>query len=143
MANSQDPDELKHIWLEWRNAVGPRVKGMYERYVNLSNEAARLNNFADMGKVWLENFESDDIREQLEKLWQQVKPLYLQIHAYVRYKLREKYGDIVSERGPLPAHLLGNIWGQAWNKVGEFSLPYPHAADIIITDEMVKQVMKL
>lgn len=142
LSESRDPDELKHVWVEWRNTVGPKVKDMYETYVNLSNEAARSNNFTDMGELWLDDFESDDIREQLYNLWEQVKPLYLQIHAYVRYKLREKYGDIVSEKGPLPAHLLGNMWAQTWNNIVDITLPYPEAASPVVTDEMIRQVIK-
>jgi len=45
----------------------------------------------------------------LDRLWDQVRPLYLKLHAYTRLKLREKYGDLVPAAGPIPAHLLGNI----------------------------------
>ena len=41
-----------------------------------------------MGKMWLKPYESDDFKAELEHLWQQLKPLYEQIHAYVRRKLR-------------------------------------------------------
>ncbi|RZC37377.1 Peptidase M2 domain containing protein, partial [Asbolus verrucosus] len=106
-ANSRNPDELTHAWINWRKAVGPRCKNLFKEYVELSNEAARLNNFKDAGEEWLENYEDSQIKQQFKALWQQVKPLYLQIHAYVRFHLRKKYGDIVSKDGPIPAHLLG------------------------------------
>lgn len=36
--------------------------------------------------------------------------MYEQIHAFVRRHLRQKYGeDVVPAKGPIPAHLLGNI----------------------------------
>src|SRR6185436_10856135 len=58
----------------------------------------------------------------------QVRPLYLSLHAYVRKKLRETYGpDVVPERGPIPAHLLGNMWAQEWDAV--FPLVAPKEAD--------------
>lgn len=107
MTSSRDPEELKHVWVEWRNAVGPNVKEMFEEYVAFENEAAQLNNFSDTAAMWLDNYESADFKKQIQSLWEQIKPLYLQIHAYVRYHLRKTYGDIVSERGPIPAHLLG------------------------------------
>lgn len=125
--------------MEWRNAVGPKVKDMYETYVNLSNEGARLNNFTDQSQFWLDDFESDDIREQLHNLWEQVKPLYLQLHAYVRHKLRQKYGDIVSEKGPIPAHLLGNMWAQTWSNIADITLPYPNVTKQGVTEEMINQ----
>lgn len=98
---------MKHVWIQWRNAVGPHVKNMFQEYVQLSNEAARLNNFTNTAEYWVESYETADFKEQIEELWQQIRPLYLQIHAYVRHQLRKKYGDVVSEKGPIPAHLLG------------------------------------
>lgn len=107
LETSRNPDELKHVWLEWRNAVGPKCRNLYNEYVNLSNEAASLNNFSDTSEYWLYDYEDSNFKEQIQSLWEQLKPLYLQIHAYIRFKLRQKYGDIVSERGPIPVHLLG------------------------------------
>lgn len=107
LTKSRDPEELKHVWVQWRNAVGPKVKTMFQEYVQLSNDAARLNNFTNNAEYWLESYETVDFKEQIEELWQQIKPLYLQIHAYVRHQLRKKYGDVVPEKGPIPAHLLG------------------------------------
>lgn len=58
--------------------------------------------------MWQTDYEVDDFEAQLAKLWEDIKPLYLQIHAYVRKRLRDKYGEeIVSAKGPIPAHLLG------------------------------------
>lgn len=111
LKKSRNPEELKHVWTEWRNSVGPQVKNMFEEYVRLSNEAARLNNFTNNAEYWLESYETADIKQQIEELWQQVKPLYMQIHAYVRHQLRRKYGEVVSEKGPIPAHLLGLFVG--------------------------------
>jgi peptidyl-dipeptidase A len=60
-----------------------------------------------MAEYWLSEYELDN-EDQFATLWTQVKPLYEQIHAYVRGKLRQKYGkDVVSAKGPIPAHLLG------------------------------------
>lgn len=35
--------ELKLIWSHWHNYVGPKMKGIYERFVELQNDAARAN----------------------------------------------------------------------------------------------------
>lgn len=53
----------------------------------------------------------------MENIFDQIRPLYQQLHAYVRYQLKLKYGDIVSETEPIPMHLLGNMWGQSWENV--------------------------
>jgi peptidyl-dipeptidase A len=57
-----------------------------------------------------------------------VQPLYLKLHAFVRMKLRERYGEAVPEKGPIPAHLLGNIWAQEWENV--YPLVAPRNTDV-------------
>ncbi len=70
----------------------------------------------------------DEFAKELDRLWDQVRPLYLSLHAYVRTKLREKYGAAaVPENGPIPAHLLGNIWAQDWTNI--YKLVAPANAD--------------
>ena len=41
----------------------------------------------------------DEFSAELDRLWEQVKPLYLSLHAYVRNKLAEKYGDECGSTG--------------------------------------------
>jgi peptidyl-dipeptidase A len=54
----------------------------------------------------------------MERLWQQVKPLYDSLHTYTRFKLRHAYGaSAVPATGPIPAHLLGNMWSQSWDNI--------------------------
>ncbi len=54
----------------------------------------------------------------MERLWLQVKPLYDSLYTYTRRKLSEKYGkEVVPPDGPIPAHLLGNMWAQTWGNV--------------------------
>lgn len=75
-----------------------------------------------------------------EALWQQLKPLYLQLHAYVRRELRKKYGEsVVSKDGPIPAHLLGNMWAQTWTNIADFAIPYPGKQMPDVTHAMIKQ----
>jgi peptidyl-dipeptidase A len=55
---------------------------------------------------------------EMERLWQQVKPLYDSLHTYTRFKLRQAYGaSVVPASGPIPAHLLGNMWAQSWDNL--------------------------
>jgi len=44
-------------------------------------------------------------------------------HAYVRMRLHQKYGDAVPANGPIPAHMLGNIWAQDWSNVYPLAAP--------------------
>jgi peptidyl-dipeptidase A len=68
----------------------------------------------------------DAFAAELERLWEQLRPLYLSLHAYVRSRLHDRYakdGAIVPEKGPIPAHLLGNLWQQDWSNVYELVAP--------------------
>lgn len=119
MATSHDPEELKRAWLGW-HAVGAPMRQRYARMVELGNAGAKELGFADVGALWRSNYDMppDDFAKEMDRLWDQLRPLYLSLHAYVRGQLRKKYGaQIVPEKGPIPAHLLGNIWSQEWNNV--------------------------
>jgi len=129
MANSRDEKELKDVWKGWRT-VSPPMKNDYKRLVQLSNKGARELGFADTGAMWRSKYDMppDDFAKELDRLWEQVKPLYLSLHAYVRNRLREKYGDAaVPATGPIPAHLLGNPWAQSWENI--YPLVAPKNAD--------------
>jgi peptidyl-dipeptidase A len=73
-----------------------------------------------MGAMWRSEYDMppDAFAREVDRLWGQVRPLYLSLHAYVRRKLREQYGaEAVPAQGPIPAHLLGNMWAQQWNNI--------------------------
>ncbi len=119
MANSRDPKELLDVWQGWHKVARP-LKTDYKRFVELGNKGAREIGFKDMGAMWRSKYDMppDAFAKELDRLWEQVRPLYVSLHAYVRTKLREKYGAaVVPEKGPIPAHLLGNMWAQSWDNV--------------------------
>ena len=128
MAMSRDPKRLLEVWEGW-HTISPPMRNDYARFVELSNTGARELGFADTGAMWRAKYDMppDAFTKELDRLWDQVRPLYLQLHAYVRMKLRAKYGDAVPANGPLPAHLLGNIWAQDWSNV--YPLVAPLNAD--------------
>ena len=119
LATSRNEKDLRAAWEGW-HTISPPMRKDYQRFVELSNKGAREIGFADTGAMWRAKYDMppDDFTKELDRLWTQVQPLYLKLHAYVRMKLREKYGDAVPEHGPIPAHLLGNMWAQDWSNVG-------------------------
>ena len=119
MAESRDPGELKDAWRGW-HTIAPPMRPKYQRFVELANEGSRTLGFSDMGALWRSNYDMppEAFAAEVERLWQQVRPLYTSLHAYVRRRLVERYGpQVVPPGGPLPAHLLGNMWAQSWENV--------------------------
>jgi peptidyl-dipeptidase A len=128
LRTSTDPRELLDAWRGW-HTISPPIKPLFEKYVALGNKGARELGFADMGAMWRSKYDMppDAFPAEMDRLWEQVRPLYLSLHAYVRSRLREKYGDIVPANGPIPAHLLGNMWAQEWENI--YPLVAPKGAD--------------
>jgi len=119
MTNSRDPEELKKAWVGWHQIAIP-IRKDYVRFVELSNKGAQEMGFKDTGAMWREKYDMppDAFAVEMERLWQQVKPLYDSLYTYTRRKLSEKYGsNVVPLDKPIPAHLLGNMWAQTWGNV--------------------------
>ena len=119
LISSRDAEELKHVWVGW-HSIAPPMRNRYSRMVVLANKGAREMGFADVGAMWRSGYDmpAEDFAKELDRLWLQVRPLYLSLHAYIRTQLAKKYGpSVVKEGAPIPAHLLGNMWAQEWNNI--------------------------
>jgi peptidyl-dipeptidase A len=119
MSTSRNREELKELWTGW-HAIAPPMRQRYSRFVELSNQGAREIGFKDTGAMWRAGYDMtpEEFSADLERLWNQVKPLYLSLHTFVRAKLVEKYGpQVVPPDGPIPADLLGNPWAQQWGNI--------------------------
>lgn len=125
MATSRNYDELLEMWQGWRE-ISPPMKALYTRQAELANEGANGLGYKDLGAMWRSNYDmpADDFANELDRLWGQVKPLYDDLHCYVRSELGEKYGeDKVPQDKPIPAHLLGNMWAQSWGNIYDVVAP--------------------
>jgi peptidyl-dipeptidase A len=124
LAESRDAGQLLEVWTGWRT-VSPPMRDDYRRFVELANMGARELGFADTGAMWRSGYDMppEAFAAELDRLWGQVRPLYEALHCHVRARLREHYGDAVPADGPIPAHLLGNMWAQSWGNVYELVAP--------------------
>jgi len=140
LGKSRDPKELLDAWTGW-HSIAREMRPLYTRFVELANEGAREIGFADTGAMWRSAYDMppESFPGEMDRLWAQVKPLYDDLHCYVRARLQEKYGkDLVKDDAPIPAHLLGNMWAQEWTKIYPLVEPYPDAAHIDVTAAMVQ-----
>jgi peptidyl-dipeptidase A len=125
LAQSRNPDSLLDAWIGWQ-AVGVPMRDRYTRFVALANAGARHMGFADAGAMWRAGYDMppDSFVAVVDKLWEEVRPLYVELHAYVRRRLVERYGAArVPPGGMLPVQLLGNMWGQNWTNIADLVLP--------------------
>ena len=126
MGTDRNSDELKEMWTSWHDNVGTPMKADYARMAEIANAGARELGFADTGALWRSNYDMDPdaFAALTEKIWNEVRPLYLQLHCYTRSKLNAKYGDgVQAKTGPIRADLLGNMWAQEWGNIYDVVAP--------------------
>jgi peptidyl-dipeptidase A len=139
MATQGDPDALLDAWRGWRT-VSPPMREKYEELVRLANAGAQELGFADTGAMWRSGYDmpADEFAAEVERLWEQVRPLYEALHCHVRAVLTETYGEEVVPPGePIPAHLLGNMWAQDWTHLFELVAPEESDPGFDLTELLV------
>ncbi|XP_048477778.1 angiotensin-converting enzyme [Plutella xylostella] len=140
LAHSRIESELVYVWKSFREQTGPKMKNRFMRYVQLANQAAVSTGYSDAGDQMRASYEDPSFRASLEEIYNQVAPLYKQLFTYVRRKLIQRYGErVVRPDGPIPAHLLGNMWAQNWKSIMDLVMPFPQAPNIDVTSEMLRQ----
>lgn len=140
MATSRNCSVLYWAWYGWRESVAnQQARDDFAEYVSLLNEGSRTQGWADTGDKWRQTlYMRDDLKEETARLYAEIKPLFLSLHAYVRRKLYEYYGsDYVNLNGPIPSHLLGNMHPRAWTNIMDIVTPYPSKKRIDVT-ELIK-----
>lgn len=136
---SEDPEELAYYWKAFHDVASKPSRKVFGKYVELVNKAAKMNHFKSNAEMWLWEYEDETFEKQVTSVLERIKPFYEQMHAYVRFELRKKYGDIVPEKGPIPMHLTKNMWAQNWAGIAKFTQPFPKKLLVDVTDEMIKQ----
>ena len=114
------PAELAEMWTSWHDNVGAPMREDYQRMIAIANEGSKELGFADLGAMWRSNYDMDpdQFAAETERMWQEVKPLYMALHTYVRGKLNAKYGaEVQPADGPIRSDLLGNMWAQEWGNI--------------------------
>jgi len=140
MESSTDYSELLTAWKGWRTVVGRQMRPLYIRYVELKNKMSKLNGFTDLGDEWRARYETPDLESDVMSLYTQLEPLYREVHAYIRRKLYERYGsEHISLSGPLPAHLLTDMWGRFWSGLYKLVEPFSGKPAIDPSPKMKEQ----
>lgn len=134
-------DAMVDAWVGWHGTAA-ETRADYQRLVALGNQGARELGFADLGVLWRSGYAmpADDFAAEIDRLWLQVKPLYDNLHCYVRRQLSKKWGaDKVPLDGPIPSHLLGNMWAQDWGALYPLVAPYKTATTMDVTKALERK----
>ncbi len=119
LAKSHSYAEQLDAWNGWHTIARP-MRPLYQRLVELGNEGSRELGFKNLGELWKAGYEmpTADFEKETDRLWTEVKPFYDELHCFVRGRLSALYGrEKVTNDGPIPAHLLGNMWAQEWSNL--------------------------
>ena len=126
MGTVRNPAQLQEMWTSWNDNVGAPMRRDYARLVQIANQGASELGFANAGAMWRSVYDMppDEFAALTDRLWDQVRPLYEELHCFTRAGLNRSYGDRVQpETGPIRADLLGNLWAQEWGNVYDVVAP--------------------
>ncbi|CAG5127302.1 unnamed protein product [Candidula unifasciata] len=128
VAQSRDYNELLNLWVSWRNSTGRLIRDKW-----------RSGN-KDYGEMWRARYESRNLMLDLSTLFEKVRPIYVQLHAFVRKRLKQFYGkDKFPKSGQIPAHLLGDLWSERWDHIYDLVVPFKNKTAINITSALIQQ----
>jgi peptidyl-dipeptidase A len=113
LTSSSDLDERKAIW-ETSKEIGPTLKTNLMRLRDLRNGVAGELNYPNYFSLEVAAYgmTADEMITLQESFLRDLRPLYLQLHTWAKYKLAEKYHQPVPKK--IPAHWLNNRWAQNW-----------------------------
>ncbi|CAH2085412.1 unnamed protein product [Euphydryas editha] len=133
---SNDTDELAYYWKAYRDETGGKIRPIFKDYVVKMNDVAQSENFSDAGEMWRYAFDDEDFRGTVNRIWREIKPLYDNLHSYVRSKLKLYYKkELETENKLIPAHILGNLWAQEWQAIYPKVAAYPNIERPSIAEE--------
>lgn len=113
LRESDDLTERRAAW-EASKAVGPAVKPGLVRLRGLRNGVVQALDYPDFFAYQVSDYgmSTSEMLALMDTLLAQLRPLYRELHTWVRYELARRYGQPVPDL--IPAHWLPNRWAQDW-----------------------------
>ncbi|XP_075264365.1 angiotensin-converting enzyme-related protein-like, partial [Convolutriloba macropyga] len=113
-------------WHQFRDKYAPELREPMIEYRNLLNKWAKISGHKSAAHAWVQMFEVDmhEYEGIINQIAADLKNLYQKLHAYIRFKLREKYPELIEEKGLIPSHLTREMHGQVFLNLLDIALPY-------------------
>src|SRR5213082_3712612 len=118
LEKSVDLNERKAVW-EASKQSGPALKPNLITMRDLRTGVANEMKYPDYFSLEVAAYgmTTEEMLKMLEDWIATLRPLYLQLHTWAKYKLAEKFHQPVPKK--IPAHWLNNRWGQEWSGLVE------------------------
>ena len=118
LEKSVDLAERKAVW-EASKESGPALKPNLIKLRDLRNGVAKEMKYPDYFALEVASYgmTTDEMVKMHDDFLKQLRPLYLQLHTWTKYKLAEKYHQPVPKK--IPAHWINNRWSQEWTGLVE------------------------
>ncbi|HXO93745.1 MAG TPA: M2 family metallopeptidase [Candidatus Acidoferrum sp.] len=113
LEKSTDLAERKAVW-EASKEIGPALKPNLMTLRDLRNGVAKEMKYPDYFSLQVAAYgmTTDEMLKMLDDWMATLRPLYLQLHTWTKYKLAEKFHEPVPKK--IPAHWISNRWAQEW-----------------------------
>ncbi len=108
-------NKRQYAW-EASKSIGPTLKTGLVNLRNLRNETVQALGYPDYFTYQVSdyNYTTPEMMTTMERLMEELKPLYRELHTWMRYELAKKY-NVKVVPDVIPAHWLPNRWGQDWS----------------------------
>lgn len=117
-SNDTPLDQRLKVWLASKES-GVALRDGLIKLRDLRNGVAQEMGYHDYFALQVAGYgmTTDEMLKLNEDFMKVLRPLYLQLHTWAKYKLAERYHQPVPKR--IPAHWLNNRWGQEWDGLAE------------------------
>jgi peptidyl-dipeptidase A len=114
LRTSTDLAERRRAW-EASKEVGKVLKPGILKLRDLRNRTVQALGYDDFFGYQVSDYgmSTDEMLALTDRMVEQLRPLYREIHTWVRYELAQRYGAPVPDL--IPAHWLPNRWAQDWS----------------------------
>jgi peptidyl-dipeptidase A len=116
--SSTDLKERQAVW-EASKESGKALKPGLVKLRDLRNGVAKELDYPDYFALQVAGYgmTTEEMIKMQDEFMRELRPLYLQLHTWVKYKLAEKYNQPVPKR--IPAHWINNRWSQEWGGLSD------------------------
>jgi peptidyl-dipeptidase A len=125
LSTNRNLTERKAIW-EASKESGVALKPGLVKLQKLRNGVAKELGYHDYFALQVASYgmTTEEMVALQDNFMREMRPLYLQLHTWVKHELAKRYGQPVPKR--IPAHWLNNRWSQEWPGIVEAADMDPH-----------------